>query len=72
MKFASKNLLNSLLAFIGLSICFGLLFRSKWVGIIIGLFLSICIFFDPKKYESSKRKFEEKQRLKEDKDNLNV
>ncbi|MBE6052246.1 MAG: divalent metal cation transporter [Clostridium sp.] len=72
MNFTSRNLLNSLLAFIGLAISFTLLFKSKMVGIIIGLFLSLCIFFDPKKYESSKRKYEEKQNAKNDKNNLNI
>lgn len=72
MTFSSKNLLTSLLAFVGLSICFTLLFNSIWIGIIIGLFLSLCIFYDPKKYESSKRKFEEKEREKNNKNNLSI
>lgn len=61
MNFTTKNFIQFLLALIGLSVCFSLLFQKIYIGIPIGLFLSICMFYDPKKYESAKKKFENKQ-----------
>jgi hypothetical protein len=57
------------LALIGLSVCFTLLFQKIYIGIPAGLFLAICIFYDPKKYEASKKNFEKKQTSIEDSNN---
>ena len=60
MNFTTKNFIKFVLACIGLSICFSLLFQKVYIGIPLGLFLSLCLFFDPKRYEAAKRKHEEK------------
>lgn len=61
MNFSTKNFKRALLAFIGLSLCFSLLFMNAWLGIPIGLFLSISMFYDPKKYEAAKKREEQKE-----------
>jgi len=59
MNFSSKNLVRFLLGTIGFTACFGFLFRSIWIGLLIGLFLSIGMFYDPKKYTAAKKKAEQ-------------
>ncbi|MBD7911352.1 MULTISPECIES: hypothetical protein [Clostridium] len=61
MNFTTRNFFLFLLSFIGLSACFTFLFQRIYISIPIGLFLSICMFYDPKKYEAAKKKFEKKQ-----------
>ena len=61
MSFRTKNSLSFILAFIGFTICFGFLFMNVLVGLPIGLFLSVLMFYDPKKYEAAKKKAAQKE-----------
>lgn len=65
MTFTTKNFIKFILCCIALSICFAYLFGKKYfIGIPLGLFLSLCICYDPKRYEASKKKYEEKLNAK--------
>lgn len=67
MNFTTRNFIRFVLASIGLSICFSYLFEKVYLGIPIALFLSLCLFFDPKRYENAKKKYEEKLSNKNEK-----
>ncbi len=67
MNFTTRNFIRFVFASIGLSICFSYLFEKVYFGIPIGLFLSLCLFFDPKRYENAKKKYEEKLSNKNEK-----
>lgn len=58
MSFSSKNFILFILTFIGLAACMYLLMQNLFIAAPISLFLSICFFYDPKKYEKSKKKYE--------------
>ncbi len=64
MNFTTKNFIKFILACIGLSICFSFLFQRLYIGIPIALFISLCLFFDPKRYAAAKKKYEEKSSSK--------
>ncbi|MBE6047400.1 MAG: hypothetical protein E7213_03165 [Clostridium sp.] len=68
MNFTTKNFMKFILACIGFSICFSLLLKKVYIGIPIGLFLALCICYDPKRYENSKKKYEEKLSSETNKD----
>lgn len=69
MSFAAITCIRFLLSSIGFAICYIAVFKSLAFGIPISLFLSACIFFDPKRYAKSKQKYEEKLKTNSKKHN---
>lgn len=68
MNYRTKNTRNAILAFIGLTFGFYCFFgfRQLWAALIIGIFVTIGVFFNPNKIQKLKRQ-EEQDKLKSEK-----
>ena len=68
MNYKTKNTRNAILAFIGLTFGFYCFFgfSKLWIALIIGIFLTISMFFNPNKLEKLKRE-EQQAKLQSEK-----
>ena len=71
MNFRVRTLIKFFLELIVFTSVFALFLDNIWIGIGIGLFLSIALVYDPKIYNREKKKFENKQNQNLESNNSN-